>query len=407
MRILGWMMILVMALSLATAALADVERIVYTRDAFNQLSEEVRNSLYARRDVGEIELVIIDPEPEAPREEPAPAPVEEPKEEPAPAPVEEPKEEPAPAPVEEPKAEPETVEEVVEEVKEEAEKVEETVEEVQAEAAETVEEAVEEVKEEAEKVEEAVEEAKAEAAETVEEAVEEVKEETENVEETVEEVQAEAAETVEEAAELVDVELAEATQVFEIVDDEIVDENAENEATENAEGVVPAEGETPAEGEIPAEGEVAVTGETPVEGEVPAEGETIPAEEVPADETLTEVELMTIESLPENAELIGEILDELNAERSIDVYATYGDSIDFGDTITLIAVFNGYEGTSFDIQWQTNSGSGWEDVPGANGQSFSFTMNESNYTNDWRVLANIHEVAIPLEKLEEKGLIGE
>ncbi|MBQ8094137.1 MAG: hypothetical protein IJ242_11255, partial [Clostridia bacterium] len=106
MRILGWMMILVMALSLATAALADVERIVYTRDAFNQLSEEVRNSLYARRDVGEIELVIIDPEPEAPREEPAPAPVEEPKEEPAPAPVEEPKEEPAPVPVEEPKEEP-------------------------------------------------------------------------------------------------------------------------------------------------------------------------------------------------------------------------------------------------------------------------------------------------------------
>ena len=89
------------------------------------------------------------------------------------------------------------------------------------------------------------------------------------------------------------------------------------------------------------------------------------------------------------------------------MYASYGDSVEFGDTITMMADFIGYDGTTYDIQWQTNAGNGWEDVPGANGQSYSFTINESNYENDWRVITTVHNVEIPVEKLREKGLLGE
>ena len=92
----------------------------------------------------------------------------------------------------------------------------------------------------------------------------------------------------------------------------------------------------------------------------------------------------------------------MNSERSVDVYASVSDTLDFGDSITLYARLNGYENVEYDIQWQTNSGSGWEDIPGANGTSYTFTFSESNYANDWRVVTHVHEITIPDEVVEQK-----
>ena len=207
--------------------------------------------------------------------------------------------------------------------------------------------------------------------------------------------------------ELPDIKIAEDGEAFEIIDDgenaEAADgdavegEETEGESEEGEEGE-PKEGEE-TEGELKEgeEGEPKEGEETEGELKEGEEGELKEGEEAEAELTLEEKA-----ALPENAELIAQIVDELNSNRSVDLYASVGDSLDFGDSITLTAVLNGYDNVEYDIQWQTNSGSGWEDIPGANGRSYTFTFTESNYANDWRVVTNVHEVTIPDDVLEEK-----
>ena len=97
MRILGWIMVLVMILSVPVMAGADTEVITYTQSDYNALPEDVRANLKARAEVGEIVLNIVpDPQPVVEQTQaPAPEPVK--TEEPAPEPVK--IEEPAPEPV--------------------------------------------------------------------------------------------------------------------------------------------------------------------------------------------------------------------------------------------------------------------------------------------------------------------
>ena len=56
----------------------------------------------------------------------------------------------------------------------------------------------------------------------------------------------------------------------------------------------------------------------------------------------------------------------MDSSKSVVIYASVGDSLDFGDTVSLFAVLHGYENTEYDIQWQMNSGDGWEDIPASN-----------------------------------------
>ena len=91
----------------------------------------------------------------------------------------------------------------------------------------------------------------------------------------------------------------------------------------------------------------------------------------------------------------------MDSSKSVVIYASVGDSLDFGDTVSLFAVLHGYENTEYDIQWQMNSGDGWEDIPGANDTSYSFIFTEDNYANDWRVITHVHEVVMTVEVMEE------
>lgn len=141
--------------------------------------------------------------------------------------------------------------------------------------------------------------------------------------------------------------------------------------------------------------------------ELPAEEETEEAEEVveePAKEAAAQtVEIITEADLPANARLMAVIADELNAERSVSVYAAFdGDTLSFGDAVTLIAVLHGYENTTVAIQWQSSTdNASWSDIAGANASTYTFTVTESNYRSFWRVAVTINGVIVADELVAE------
>ena len=131
--------------------------------------------------------------------------------------------------------------------------------------------------------------------------------------------------------------------------------------------------------------------------EEPAEAEaTEPAEE-PAEQPTEEPAAAETNEFPANARLMAIVEDELNAERSVSMYAVYdGDSLTFGDKVTLIAVLNGYDNTAYDLQWQSSADDkNWVDVAGETAASYAFTISEANYMNYWRVAVTITGVIVP------------
>lgn len=140
--------------------------------------------------------------------------------------------------------------------------------------------------------------------------------------------------------------------------------------------------------------------------------EETPAGEEAAEEVVEEpvkeaaaqtVELITEADLPANAKLMAVIEDELNAECSVSVYAAFdGDTLSFGDAVTLIAVLHGYENTTVAIQWQSSAdNASWADIAGANASTYTFTVTESNYRSFWRVAVTINGVIVADELVAE------
>ena len=99
--------------------------------------------------------------------------------------------------------------------------------------------------------------------------------------------------------------------------------------------------------------------------------------------------------IPDTATLIAEYLDGLDF--SIEIYADYsGKTLHLGDQVTLIARLKGYSKTDYRIQCQySKDNSSWHDISGANGTSYTFTLNENNYDNYWHVKVTVSAVDIP------------
>ena len=123
------------------------------------------------------------------------------------------------------------------------------------------------------------------------------------------------------------------------------------------------------------------------------ETETEEVEEI-AEETVTEE--VSEEEIPEDAQLLTTVEDALNAERSVSIYVSYeGDTVAYGDEIELYAVLNGYEGTSYSLQWQVSSdNANWANISGANGSEYDVTVSEDNAANYYRVAVTIDGVEI-------------
>lgn len=100
-----------------------------------------------------------------------------------------------------------------------------------------------------------------------------------------------------------------------------------------------------------------------------------------------------VNTAPEGAKKLSEIVDEQFPNRSIHIYAMFdGDYLNIGDSVTLIAVLNGYEGLVYHYQWQVASAGGWSDISGAQDSAYVFKLTEENASSQWRIVVTITDV---------------
>lgn len=179
----------------------------------------------------------------------------------------------------------------------------------------------------------------------------------------------------------------------------LTDSIAETPAEETPAEETPAE-ETPAE-ELPTEelpAEELPAEETPAE-ELPAE-ET-PAEEIPDDGLIVEEGLIadnTPEPAADPGTQIAEIIDAEYAGRVVRIYANWDQSkeyLELGDSMVFTAVLEGYDGLTYQLQWQTSpTGDGsWSDISGATGLSYTLVLSEQNYDDFFRAVVNVTGLA--------------
>ena len=100
------------------------------------------------------------------------------------------------------------------------------------------------------------------------------------------------------------------------------------------------------------------------------------------------------QTIPAGAEILDTIEDELDVERSIDIYYTWNDGKPtMGGKVTFFAVMHGYDNMEYTIQWQESAnGDDWMDVSGETGQELCKIITRENYKNYWRVQVMIAEV---------------
>ncbi len=107
-------------------------------------------------------------------------------------------------------------------------------------------------------------------------------------------------------------------------------------------------------------------------------------------EEATVVPIVETEEQEQEQEQENEINSILIQNRSVYVDATVN-----GYDVTLKAHLQNYENVEYDLQWQVSKdNSNWQDISGANGMTYSLTVNEENYNNYYRVVVTITGVEV-------------
>ena len=100
---------------------------------------------------------------------------------------------------------------------------------------------------------------------------------------------------------------------------------------------------------------------------------------------------VVLATLPAGAGVVTTLQDQLNQNRSIDVYATWeGEELYLDSEATLIAVLHGYDNAVYTLQWQYSPDNAtWYDLEGAEEARCTLTVTEENYQYYWRIQATI------------------
>lgn len=96
---------------------------------------------------------------------------------------------------------------------------------------------------------------------------------------------------------------------------------------------------------------------------------------------------IVLNTVPEGADKITTIVDELNPDRYVDIYAVWQDETpELNEELTLVSVAYGYEEIEYTYQWQRSADDvNWTDIEGATEARYTFTVTEENYRDFWRV----------------------
>lgn len=107
----------------------------------------------------------------------------------------------------------------------------------------------------------------------------------------------------------------------------------------------------------------------PAEAETPAPEDTLMPSVVIVSNPETPAPEATIPAAERHAEIIAEAVGAVRA----------------GDTVTLRAILDGYDGLAVTLTWQAQIDGIWQDVPGATGPTHTFTVDGENAHWAWRV----------------------
>lgn len=96
---------------------------------------------------------------------------------------------------------------------------------------------------------------------------------------------------------------------------------------------------------------------------------------------------IVLNTIPEGADKITTIVDELNPDRYVDIYAVWQDETpELDEELTLVSIAYGYEEIEYTYQWQRSADDvNWTDIEGATEARYTFTVTEENYRDYWRV----------------------
>lgn len=141
--------------------------------------------------------------------------------------------------------------------------------------------------------------------------------------------------------------------------------------------------------------------------------DAIIGEEITEEETVEEENI--VEDIIQDAadalkKLFEEIVTATNPRRSVNVVPSWeNETLAVGDALTLTAELAGYEGLDYTIFWQCDMGSGFEDIPAADGhQSIQFIVDEQNKVWPWRAGVRIDveieeaQAGDPIETAEDQ-----
>ena len=69
----------------------------------------------------------------------------------------------------------------------------------------------------------------------------------------------------------------------------------------------------------------------------------------------------------------------------VTIFSSRRSVMSLGETITLTSKLEGFEGYETMLQWECDKGNGFEEVPGANADTYSFTASVETLGYDWRL----------------------
>ena len=67
------------------------------------------------------------------------------------------------------------------------------------------------------------------------------------------------------------------------------------------------------------------------------------------------------------------------------IFSSRSSVMAMGETVYLTSKLEGFDGYETMLQWQCDKGNGFEDVPGANADTYSFSASIETLGYDWRL----------------------
>lgn len=136
--------------------------------------------------------------------------------------------------------------------------------------------------------------------------------------------------------------------------------------------------------EIPTEEQTETSEELVAEAEN-ADEEYVP--EVVEEETEEPAETEEVTESAEEAVTEQETEPEV-VNRKVEIWTDRKPFVKDGDAINLFSKLTGFDGVEVKYQWQVNKGNGFEDIPGANSDTYTYSASKESLSWTWRLMIN-------------------